>query len=71
MKFTVFGSSGYIGTSLVNKLESENIEYSTPDLRKWKITDENLGHVVYAIGGAGTNFKENPLETLQCRISGM
>ncbi len=66
MKFTVFGSSGYIGSSLVNKLKSSNIEYSTPDIRKDKITNENLGHVVYAIGEP--NFKQEPLKTIDSDV---
>ena len=66
MKFTVFGSSGYIGSSLVNKLKLENIECTTPNIRKERIPNGNLGHVIYAIGVP--NFKQNPLETIDSDV---
>lgn len=66
MKFTVFGSSGYIGSSLVKKLKTQKIDYATPNIRNDKITQENLGHVVYAIGVP--NFKQNPLETIESDV---
>lgn len=68
MKFTIFGSSGFIGTSLIQKLRSENIEFLAPDIRKDKITDQNLGHVIYAIGNAGINFKQYPEKTIDANV---
>ncbi len=66
MKFTVFGSSGYLGSSLVEKFKLENIDCSTPDIRKGKIEEEDLGHVIYAIGVP--NFKQNPLKTIDAHV---
>ena len=66
MRFTVFGSSGYLGSSLVHKLKSENIECLTPDIRKDKITDKNLGHVIYAIGVADS--KQNPVKAIDAHV---
>lgn len=66
MKFTVFGSTGYLGSSLVKKFRSENIECATPDIRNDKITDEDLGHVIYAIGVP--NFKQNPSKAIDAHV---
>jgi len=66
MKFTVFGSTGYLGSSLVKKFKSDNIECATPDIRKDKIVDENLGHVIYAIGVP--NFKQNPSKAIDAHV---
>jgi len=66
MKFTVFGSTGYLGSSLVKKFKSDNIECTTPDIRKDKIVDENLGHVIYAIGVP--NFKQNPSKAIDAHV---
>jgi len=66
MKFTVFGSTGYLGSSLVKKFKSENIECATPDIRNDKIGDENLGHVIYAIGVP--NFKQNPSKAIDAHV---
>jgi nucleoside-diphosphate-sugar epimerase len=66
MKFTVFGSTGYLGSLLVKKFRSENIECMTPDIRTDEISDENLGHVIYAIGVP--NFKQNPSKAIDAHV---
>ena len=66
MKFTVFGSSGYLGSSLVRKFKSEKIECLTPDIRKDKIEDKDLGHIIYAIGVS--NFKQNPSKAIDAHV---
>ena len=66
MKFTVFGSSGYLGSSLVQKFKSEKIECLTPDIRKDKIGDKDLGHIIYAIGVS--NFKQNPSKAIDAHV---
>jgi nucleoside-diphosphate-sugar epimerase len=66
VKFTVFGSTGYLGSLLVKKFSSENIECVTPDIRKNEIGDENLGHVIYAIGVP--NFKQNPSKAIDAHV---
>ena len=42
MKFTVFGSKGYIGSAFCNYLKSQNIECSTPDIRNEKLAQKIL-----------------------------
>jgi nucleoside-diphosphate-sugar epimerase len=66
LKFTVFGSSGYLGSSLVQKFKSEKIECLTPDIRKDKIEDKDLGHIIYAIGVS--NFKQNPSKAIDAHV---
>jgi nucleoside-diphosphate-sugar epimerase len=66
LKFTVFGSSGYLGSSLVQKFKSEKIECLTPDIKKDKIEDKDLGHVIYAIGVS--NFKQNPSKAIDAHV---
>jgi nucleoside-diphosphate-sugar epimerase len=66
LKFTVFGSSGYLGSSLVQKFKSEKIECLTPDIRKDQIENKNLGHIIYAIGVA--NFKQNPSKAINAHV---
>ena len=58
MKFTILGSTGFIGSSLINYLKSQGIECDTLDLRTQKIDEKSLGHVIYAIGDAGESFKK-------------
>lgn len=66
MKFTVFGSKGYIGSSIVNYLKLQNIECLTPDIKNGKIPKENLGHVIYAIGVP--DFKQNPMKAIDAHV---
>ena len=67
MKFTVLGSTGFIGSNLCSFLEKQNIAYFAPG-RNYKFTpDENLGHVVYAIG-LTADFRQRPLETVDAHV---
>jgi len=66
MRFTVFGSKGYLGTALTDYLKSQNIECLTPDVRNEPIPKENLGHVIYAIGVPG--FKQNPIKAVDAHV---
>lgn len=66
MKFTILGSSGYIGSAIVKKLESENIKCLKPNITVEKIPNENLGHVIYAVGVP--NFKEKPDRAIDAHV---
>lgn len=59
MKFTVLGSTGFIGRTLTAHLRSKGHDVSTPGRNVPSLAGENLGHVVYAIGMTG-NFREHP-----------
>ena len=66
MRFTVFGSKGYIGSAFHNYLKSQNIECLTPDVINENIPKENLGHVIYAIGVL--DFKQNPMKAIDAHV---
>lgn len=69
MIFTVFGSTGFIGSHLVAALQRREIECVTPareDTRSWR--DRELGHVVYAIG-LTADFRHRPLETARAHVT--
>ena len=68
MKFTILGSTGFIGSSLINYLKSQGIECDTLDLRTQNIDEKSLGHVIYAIGDAGESFKKKPVEAIDAYI---
>jgi|APSaa5957512535_1039671.scaffolds.fasta_scaffold54437_2 nucleoside-diphosphate-sugar epimerase len=67
MKFTVLGSTGFIGSHLVKYIKSEKIECFTPNLRKESISKiSNLGHVIYAIGVS--DFINHPYDTIEAHV---
>ena len=66
MKFTILGSTGFIGSALISYLKSQHIECVTLDLRTEEISDKSLGHVIYAIGEP--NFKEKPIESIDAHV---
>ena len=66
MRFTVFGSKGFIGSALTDYLKLQNIECLTPNIKNEVIPKENLGHVVYAIGVA--DFKKKPMKAIDAHV---
>ena len=66
MKFTILGSSGFIGSALSSHLKSQQIECVDLDLRTEEISDKSLGHVIYAIGEP--NFKEKPIQSVDAHV---
>ncbi len=66
MKFTILGSTGFLGSHITNYLEEKNFECYTPDIRKENITKKHLGHVVYSIGSVDFN---NPHKIVQAHTS--
>jgi len=68
LKFTILGSTGFIGSSLTNYLKSQAIQCDTLDLRTDKINEKSLGHVIYAIGDAGESFKKNPIGAIDAHV---
>jgi nucleoside-diphosphate-sugar epimerase len=63
---TVLGASGFIGSHLIRKLESEGIDYSAP-ARDEDITTRNAGHVIYCIG-LTSDFRTKPFETVDAHV---
>jgi nucleoside-diphosphate-sugar epimerase len=67
MKFTVFGSTGFIGTNICQFLKKGGIEYFTPE-RDYRCNKNiNLGHVIYGIG-LTADFRSRPIDTVQAHV---
>jgi len=67
MKFSVFGSNGFIGSNLVNFLKSQKIECHELEPNDEKIFEKPLGHVIYCIG-VTADFREKPLDTVNAHV---
>ena len=68
-KYSIFGSKGRVGNSLVKLLQrSGNIEvFEVP--RKFKSTkSEHLGHVIFA-AGVTSDFRDRPYETMDAHVA--
>lgn len=65
--FTIFGSTGYIGSALVNALDSTGQSVFLPTRNDASVYDKNLGHVIYAIG-ITSDFRSKPFETIDAHI---
>lgn len=68
MKFTVFGSSGFIGSHLVGRLMELGHDVDTPNRQQTVTFDKHLGHVVYAIG-LTADFRNQPFATVNAHVS--
>lgn len=68
MTFTVFGSTGFIGSHLVAALQRRGIECLTPARGDASWRERELGHVVYAIG-LTADFRHRPLETVRAHVT--
>jgi nucleoside-diphosphate-sugar epimerase len=68
MKFTVFGSSGFIGSNVAEYLRLEGHEVVTPARDEMPLQSVHLGHVIYAIGLTG-DFRRHPFETVNAHVT--
>lgn len=69
MRFTVFGSTGFIGGALTAHLREAGHEVSTPTRHEIPgATGDGLGHVIYAIGLTG-DFRSRPLDTVDAHVT--
>ncbi len=66
VKFTVFGSTGFIGSNLVHYLKTLGVDVFTPPRGNFSFT-RDLGHVVYCIGMTA-DFREKPFDTIRSHI---
>jgi len=67
MKFSVFGSNGFIGSNMVNFLKSQKIECDILEPNDEKIFERPLGHVIYCIG-ITADFRERPFDTVESHV---
>ncbi|KAA1428415.1 NAD-dependent epimerase/dehydratase family protein [Nocardioides antri] len=70
MRFTVFGSSGFIGGALTAHLREAGHEVLTPGRDEIPPRGDDLGHVVYAIGLTG-DFRSRPLDTVDAHVTAL
>lgn len=66
MKYTIFGSTGFIGSSLNEYLTNQGHECYTPDIRTEDISNISLHHVIYAIGES--EFIQKPLNAIDAHV---
>ncbi|MBI2966883.1 MAG: NAD(P)-dependent oxidoreductase [Bacteroidetes bacterium] len=67
MKFTILGSSGFIGSHLAAFLKNQDIECFLP-FRDYKFSaSHNLGHIIYCIG-ITSGFRSKPIETVKAHV---
>ena len=67
MKFSIFGSNGFIGSNMINYLKNKKIEYELLDPNDEKIFERKLGHVIYAIGVTG-DFRKRYFDTIESHV---
>jgi nucleoside-diphosphate-sugar epimerase len=67
MKFTIFGSSGFIGSSLSRYLRGLGDLVFEPERGNRHIFDESLGHAIYCIG-LTADFRQKPFETVRAHV---
>lgn len=68
MKFTILGSSGFIGKALTLYLTSKGHDIQTPARDIKSLVGKKLGHVIYAIGMTG-NFRDNPEAAIEAHVN--
>ena len=67
MQYTIFGSTGRIGSYLKNLLISEGFSVFSPTRKDYYISRKNLGHVIYC-NGVTSDFKSRSFDTIQSHV---
>lgn len=67
MKFSIFGSRGFIGSNLVDFLKKENFDFELFEPEDKEIFQKKLGHVIYCIG-ITSDFRERPFDTVESHV---
>jgi len=67
MKFTVLGSTGFIGHKMAEHLRAQKHDVETPSRDVPDLRGKKLGHVIYAIGLTG-DFRQKPMETIDAHV---
>jgi nucleoside-diphosphate-sugar epimerase len=64
----VLGSSGFIGSNLIEYLKKRQIEYFAPERNDNSIFRTHLNNVIYCIG-LTADFRNKPFETVEAHVS--
>jgi nucleoside-diphosphate-sugar epimerase len=67
MTYTVLGASGFIGSHLVRRLQSQGLDCEAP-ARGASLLGRPLGHVIYCIG-LSADWRKRPYETVRAHVS--
>jgi nucleoside-diphosphate-sugar epimerase len=67
MKFTIFGSSGFVGKHLTNYIKNLGHECFCPDRNLSLKKGDSLGHIIYCIG-LTSDFRDRPLDTIEAHV---
>ncbi len=67
MKFTVLGSTGFIGSHVAALARSQGHDIYCPS-RRDSLAGRDLGHVIYAIGMTA-DFRQRPHETIEAHVT--
>lgn len=70
MKYTVVGGSGFIGSSLLAHLTSQEVECYAPARDDLSIFGQDLGHVIYC-AGVTADFRNRPADTVRAHVSSL
>lgn len=70
MKFTVFGSSGFIGSALTQRLREQEFDVATPSRNELDSFSGSLGHVIYAVGMTA-DFRQRPFDTFDANTAAL
>jgi len=69
VRFTVFGSRGFIGSHLTRALHAAGHDCFTPD-RNDTAPAADLGHAIWAIG-LTADFRQRPIDTVRAHVAAM
>jgi len=67
MRFTVFGSSGFIGRALASHLIEMGHDLFLPEKGSRTFQKKSLGHVIYCVG-LTSDFRTRPFDTIDAHI---
>jgi nucleoside-diphosphate-sugar epimerase len=67
VKFTILGSTGFIGRRMVQHMQERGDTVETPPRDASHLRGRNLGHVIYAIGLTG-NFRTQPQAAIRAHV---
>lgn len=69
MRFTVFGSEGFVGKSLVSHLYAQGHEVFALGREDHLDAQTDLGHVIYCIGVTGSDFLTQQFNVVRAHVS--